>query len=1238
MEEKFNIFPYLCRKIVKEGRVAASVIDSYNSFLFKDVKNIMNNMIIPLNKDGSIFVKFEGDPIYEPPEYFPNEIRISHGYYTSILKYKIKEYKRERINDRGIEKIIDIPISESENPIALCHIPVMIGSKIDKLTGLTKDQLVEHGESRDDPGGYFIMGGEERLLMMQEGVKPRYPIMYENPKNRNAFRGVEIKYTSGETYGGLNSSVFKLFATSELTLKCEFSKSIEHKMAPINILHIFYVLLDRYIPLKNKNRSRLNDPNEFGAFVTEFIQRFVIDENESRLIARKNKIAEVIGVTLSEITSGTQDQNKFGKTYEFLKILFDSKTVNKEVIESIIIGDLFKNANFLKEEKQIRAKIRTLSHICCKYIDMINGVREVESRDDWAFKRITTSGEHMRSCFASGWSQIRDNIIKNIGNEKMDLNFFYGKLSLESKNSIDNRFVSAFRNQAWDTHNATKRELNIVEPLNKHNKNNMDHLSGLSVIQIGGSKKGGGDKKRLIHQTQYGFICPVTTPENTNCGTIKDHTICARITSESDPAQIFNLLQESDLFYDEIKVEDEDFGTVFINGICVGYARGGYGKNLKNMLVDQRRKCNIPRETSIILTEQNELLIYTDSGRVIRPVMPINQETKEYLLVENNMINEDNTYDDFFKNGSLEFIDTMETKEYMIIDDPCHLYLFDRAIKSSKVIIKNIKNIFVKESIVRTIKELSLDNVDKKYHEVLVNLQDFFRIYSNDSYPEYGEISPSMVLGVVPNMNIAFLAHSGGPRISYHTNMSKQALSVDISNMSPEAKRRPRVTMLLKQGDVQIVHTNIGKALGMDTYPCGRNVICAFMVFDSLNMEDSIVFNKRSIQNGLFHTEHYFGYHSERTTTSGATEIFGVPDELPPEDKARFTHIVNEPGHELEGLPYLGTYLQSGQPIIAKFIRTPDGKYADKSTYVKFGEQGKVDLADKIRSIANSSVVARVRLVDYRIPEDGDKFVTSPSQKGVVGKIVDEELIPHIVSDDPFVNGVKPDIIFNPHGLITRMTVGKVYEAISALIALRHGRRVQSDAFDTFDAFKIKEMLSEAGYPRGGSFKMFDPQTRTVTKKPILVGPIHYSVLKHFTYTVTRARGRGQNDPISRQPKKGNTSNKGVAIGGPYKVSFMDVNVFISFGVSSVLRERNVLSSDPFNVAICECGRICLRIVGQALVVCPIHSNKKNIYKTQIPYALMYINHMMTAIGIDFRTFPKASNLLENEQHRLIME
>ena len=88
-----------------------------------------------------------------------------------------------------------------------------------------------------------------------------------------------------------------------------------------------------------------------------------------------------------------------------------------------------------------------------------------------------------------------------------------------------------------------------------------------------------------------------------------------------------------------------------------------------------------------------------------------------------------------------------------------------------------------------------------------------------------------------------------------------------------------------------------------------------------------------------------------------------------------------------------------------------------------------------------SAFILQVLLHHTRWPELGDKFSSRHGQKGVVGTIIPQQ-------DMPFSEaGLCPDLIMNPHGFPSRMTVGKMIELLGSKAGVLSGRFHYGTAF-----------------------------------------------------------------------------------------------------------------------------------------------------------------------------------------------
>ena len=137
----------------------------------------------------------------------------------------------------------------------------------------------------------------------------------------------------------------------------------------------------------------------------------------------------------------------------------------------------------------------------------------------------------------------------------------------------------------------------------------------------------------IVNNLSYGFICPVQTPEGANIGIKKNLAMTSTITNQNifQREIISNLLTEFGNVlhpYDLNPLEMNLWGKIFLNGEWYGVTRDLI--KLYKFLVENKKKNIIDYHTTICINyEENEINIFYDSGRLIRPL----------LMVENNKLN-----------------------------------------------------------------------------------------------------------------------------------------------------------------------------------------------------------------------------------------------------------------------------------------------------------------------------------------------------------------------------------------------------------------------------------------------------------------------------------------------------------------------------------------------------------------------------------------------------------------------
>jgi DNA-directed RNA polymerase III subunit RPC2 len=247
----------------------------------------------------------------------------------------------------------------------------------------------------------------------------------------------------------------------------------------------------------------------------------------------------------------------------------------------------------------------------------------------------------------------------------------------------------------------------------------------------------------------------------------------------------------------------------------------------------------------------------------------------------------------------------------------------------------------------------------------------------------------------------------------------------------------------------------------------------------------------------------------------------------------------------------------------------------------------------------NDTHLVKVRVRSTRRPDLGDKFSSRHGQKGVIGRIVDQE-------DLPFTDqGICPDIIMNPHGFPSRMTVGKMIELLAGKASVLDGRPRYGTAFGGDDVGSCSEVLVRQGFHYLGKDMMTSGLTGEPLSAYVFCGPIYYQKLKHMVIDKMHARARGPRQVLTRQPTEGRSREGGLRLGE------MERDCLIGYGASMLLNERLMTSSDGFRVHVCSsCGLIARP------GWCQTCRTSEHLCQLQIPYACKLLFQELVAMGI----------------------
>lgn len=547
---------------------------------------------------------------------------------------------------------------------------------------------------------------------------------------------------------------------------------------------------------------------------------------------------------------------------------------------------------------------------------------------------------------------------------------------------------------------------------------------------------------------------------------------------------------------------------VFVDGRYLGSTKEP--EKLVAEIRSKRRMGLVSEQINVAYHEKlDEVKILTDSGRVRRPLVIVENGKPKLTEEEIKKLKKGEIgWDDLIKTGIIEFLDSEEEENAYIALRP--------------------------EFVTQEHTHLELD--------------------------------PAAILGVSASF-IPYPEYNRGDRVNYGAKMVGQSIGLFTTNFLERVDTKANVMTYPQQ---PLVQTHAHKLINYHSHPNGMNIVIAISSFDGYNMEDAVVVNASSLQRGLFWSYLYRTYEAEQKRYLGGQEdIIAIP-------KAGVRGYAGEDAYKHlpeDGIINPETKVNSDDVLIGRisplrFLGTMDQFIAgmenirETSVRLRHGDSGIVDRVFLTETTDGTKLV-KVVVRDLKFPEIGDKLASRHGQKGIIGLIVPQE-------DMPFTeDGIVPDIIFNPHGIPSRMTIGQLLEIIAGKVAALSGKIIYSGAFSPTPEKEIREALKEYGFRDDGREVMYDGKTGRKFDAEIFIGNCFYQKLDHLVSNKIHARSRGPVTLLTKQPTEGRSKEGGLRLGE------MEKDCLIAHGAALLLKER--FDSDKAIVPICsECGMVAI--------------------------------------------------------------
>ena len=506
-----------------------------------------------------------------------------------------------------------------------------------RLYKATDEQAIDAKECEYDQGGYFIVNGNEKILVGMERMCTNQVYVFPN------------KHDPDDIYAEISSLEEKA------------------KKAPSQ----FYIHL---LPSSNLGKKSLRSNSSY--FKKEFPVGILFKALgmcggikdavfQKRLFADvkglKRRDLEVVLDSIEEESFHIQDQEQ---AFAYLTKISSTQGSTEDKAETYIHAVLQKE--FLPhlgiDEKSYDKKTTFLVYMIQKLLQVHFGVRGFDDHDSEKNKRIDESGILFGNIFKQAWSKLNREL-QLIVKKKMEgganlkditLTQLVNNLSLTK----DLAYVLSTGN--WGVTRNSKQKTGVSQVLNRFNyqaslshcRRNINPMPKNSVLS----------KPRQLHNSTWGTTCVAETPEGHSIGLVKNKALSTHITISFSDVFVSDLLSQQGLV--NIPTDATPF-IVFLNGKIMGWHATDYIYWFTRSL---KLSGSLPMDIGVCCDYPHcEIKIYTDSGRKSRPLFVVCDNkigtTKEYL---DKMVDGTKTWNDIISDGIVEMVDAGEQETLMV--------------------------------------------------------------------------------------------------------------------------------------------------------------------------------------------------------------------------------------------------------------------------------------------------------------------------------------------------------------------------------------------------------------------------------------------------------------------------------------------------------------------------------------------------------------------------------------------
>jgi len=513
--------------------------------------------------------------------------------------------------------------------IHIGDIPVMVKSESCILRSFTQQKLIDYAEDPEDPGGYFIINGSERVIVGLEDLSYNKIIVdAEKVGGKKVFKA--------KVY----SSIVGYRAKLELVLKEDGLIVARIPGSPVDIP---IITLMRALGLES-------------------------DKEIASVISLNDNIQNELESSFEKTDITTSKD----------AIVYISKRIAPGMLEEFQI----KRAETLldwgllphlgKQPDNRKEKTQFLGEAACKLLELKLGWIQPDDKDHYGNKVVKFAGQMLADLFRTAFR----NLVRDM---KYQLERSGQKRGINAVSAaIRPGIISDKLNNAIATGNWGRGRVGVTQLLDRTNY--LSTISHLRRVQSPLSRTQPNFEARDLHSTHFGRICPSETPEGSNCGLVKNLALSAIISVSVSSEEVVEKMYEfGTAHFSDVKDSvKKDGARIFVDGKLIGYHKDG--EKLASSLRELRRSSKIHPHVGISIHQPEQegatkrLYVNCNAGRVLRSLIIV-KDGKSALTQDllDKVTKKLVSWNDLIRMGIIELIDANEEENCFITFDDKHV-------------------------------------------------------------------------------------------------------------------------------------------------------------------------------------------------------------------------------------------------------------------------------------------------------------------------------------------------------------------------------------------------------------------------------------------------------------------------------------------------------------------------------------------------------------------------------------